>query len=130
MKKIFFLAAMVCTILSSCSKTEPNDLPNPQPTPEVSKMPISLTIGKWTRANDTTFESGDKVGIYVVNYDGSAAGALAASGNQVDNMRFTMELGLLMRLFIGKMQIQQQISILTILIMLQQTFLRTHFLFK
>lgn len=45
-------------------------------------------MGVQTRANDTTYENGDEVGIYVVNYDGSTAGTLAASGNQVDNMKF------------------------------------------
>ena len=43
----------------------------------------------WTRVTDTDYESGDKVGIYVVNYQGSSAGALQSSGNHVDNMCFT-----------------------------------------
>ena len=46
-------------------------------------------MGVWTRATDTSYESGDKVGIYVVNYDGSTAGTLQSSGNHVDNMRFS-----------------------------------------
>ena len=92
MKKLFILAATVCTILSSCSsKSEvPEPTPTPQPTPEVqAQIPINLSIGNYTRANDTAFASGDKVGIYVVNYNGSTAGTLAASGNHVTNMQFT-----------------------------------------
>ena len=92
MKKLFILAATVCTILSSCSsKSEvPEPTPTPQPTPEVqAQIPINLSIGNYTRANDTAFASGDKVGIYVVNYNGSTAGTLAASDNHVTNMQFT-----------------------------------------
>ena len=91
MKKLFFLAATVCAILSSCSKgEEPTINPTPEPTPEAQvKIPINLSIGNYTRANDTAFENGDKVGIYVVNYNGSTAGTLAASGNHVNNMQFS-----------------------------------------
>lgn len=92
MKKLFILAATVCTILSSCSsKSEaPEPTPTPEPTPqEQAQIPINLSIGNYTRANDTAFENGDKVGIYVVNYNGSTAGTLAASGNHVNNMQFT-----------------------------------------
>ena len=91
MRKLFLLAATVCTILSSCSKgEEPTINPTPEPTPEAQvKIPINLSIGNYTRANDTAFENGDKVGIYVVNYNGSTAGTLAASGNHVNNMQFS-----------------------------------------
>lgn len=91
MKKFFLLAATVCTILSSCSKgEEPTINPTPEPTPEAQvKIPINLSIGNYTRANDTAFASGDEVGIYVVNYNGSTAGTLSTSGNHVHNMQFT-----------------------------------------
>lgn len=92
MKKLFILAATVCTILSSCSsKSEaPEPTPTPEPTPqEQAQIPINLSIGNYTRANDTAFENGDKVGIYVVNYNGSTARTLAASGNHVTNMQFS-----------------------------------------
>lgn len=83
MKKLFFLAATVCTILSSCSKSEAPIIEQP------SKLPINLSIGQNTRANDAEFASGDEVGIYVVNYNGTTAGTLASTGNHVDNMKFT-----------------------------------------
>ena len=93
MKKVFFLIAAVCTILSSCSEgNEPSIDPAPEPTPtpqEQVKIPINLSIGNYTRANDETFINGDKVGLYVVNYNGSTAGTLSASGNHVNNMQFT-----------------------------------------
>ncbi len=84
MKKLFFLAATVCTILSSCSKNEEPTTEPIIPDAEV-KIPINLSIGDYSRANDAVFEAGDKVGIYVVNQPD----ALASSGNHVDNMLFT-----------------------------------------
>lgn len=86
MKKLF-LFALVAMMLCSCSKSGNNEeIPLPvKPT----KIPINVSMGVWTRATDTSYESGDKVGIYVVNYNGSTAGTLQSSGNHVDNMRFS-----------------------------------------
>lgn len=81
MKKIFVLAAVVAAFVACNEPT-----PTPQPTPEKMPIKISTTI---TRANDATFDNGDKVGIYVVNYNGSTAGTLGNSGNHVNNMQFT-----------------------------------------
>lgn len=90
MKKLFFLAVSVCTILSSCSSKSEVPEPTPDPTPGVqSQIPINLSISNHTRANDDTFETDDEVGVYVVNYTDGTAGTLALSGNQADNMRFT-----------------------------------------
>lgn len=83
MKKIFALVA-TASLLFSCSQ---------EVAPEFEKLPINISVGQQTRANDSTFENEDEVGIYVVNYDGSTAGTLAASGNQVDNERFTYNNG-------------------------------------
>lgn len=87
---LFFLAG--CLFLAGCSKSGSDEDPTPQPpTPPVeqTKIPISIAAGVWTRATDSAFEQGDKAGIYVVNFNGTSAGSLAAAGNHVDNMRFT-----------------------------------------
>lgn len=81
MKKLFALAS-VATLMFSCSE-------NFGETPFEEKLPINISVDVQTRANDTTFESGDAVGIYVVNYDGTTAGTLKAEGNQADNAEFT-----------------------------------------
>ena len=85
MKRILLAAAVM--LIASCSKnSNTGDEPSPvKPT----QIPINVSMGVWTRATDTAYESGDKVGIYVVNYNGSAAGTLQSSGNHVDNMRFS-----------------------------------------
>lgn len=79
--------------LLACSSGEEElkpDTPNPS-LPEVpdAKMPISIST-TITRATETSFESGDQIGIFVVNRsaDGSSQ-PLLTTGNHVDNMLFT-----------------------------------------
>ncbi len=79
MKKLFFFAATVCVMLSACSKSEETT-----PVVETEKIPINIST-TLTRATDSAFEAGDKVGIFVVNEPNS----LTTSGNHVDNMGFT-----------------------------------------
>jgi hypothetical protein len=84
MKKLLTLAA-VAALMFSCSENptpEPEPTPTPPPTQEKWAINISTSI---TRATDTSFENGDKVGIYVVNQPN----ALKTSGNHVDNIGFT-----------------------------------------
>lgn len=82
MKKTFFMA--LCAIaLVSCNKA------TDEPQPQVKKIPINIEMGMFTRATDATFENGDEVGVYVVNYNGNTAGTLLADGNHADNIRHT-----------------------------------------
>ena len=84
MRKLLTLAA-VAALMFSCSENptpEPEPAPTPTPTPEKWAINISTSI---TRATDTSFENGDKVGIYVVNQPN----ALKTSGNHADNIGFT-----------------------------------------
>ena len=84
MKKLLTLAA-VAALMFSCSENptpEPEPTPTPTPTPEKWAINISTSI---TRATDTSFENGDKVGIYVVNQPNT----LKATGNHADNIGFT-----------------------------------------
>lgn len=101
-KLIFILAGI--TLLPSCGGDDPDNPTNTTPsnsnnsnsnnsnsnTSEATKLKINISASLGTtRANDSGFESGDKVGLYVVNYNGNNAGTLMNSGNHVDNMRFT-----------------------------------------
>lgn len=93
-KLLLGCASIGCVLLSAaCSSgsgsSEP-DTPNP---PVVAKVPIRLNVGMKsnTRVTDTAFEQGDKVGLFVVNYSGSTAGTLQASGNHADNVAFTYD---------------------------------------
>ena len=79
MKKLFTLMAAVAAMVSCSDNVE-----NIPTTPETDKLPINISTTH-TRATDSAFEAGDKVGIFVVNEPNT----LATSGNHVDNMGFT-----------------------------------------
>lgn len=77
---------LLAVILFSCSKNNSEPIPPPGST----KNPINFSMGIATRATDSNFESGDKVGIYAVNYtDATTPGTLAASGNHMNNVGVT-----------------------------------------
>ena len=84
------LIAGVAVFATSCSKSSPDE-PTPTP-PEPGKEKIEIKISPAiaeARATDYGCETGDRIGLFVVNYNGSTPGTLANSGNYVDNMRFT-----------------------------------------
>lgn len=85
-KFVFPLIACVIGLLTSCSQK--SDDPTPPPTePKKLEIKISPSMTE-SRATDFGFETGDCIGLYVVNYSGSTSGTLANAGNHVDNMRF------------------------------------------
>lgn len=93
-KKASFIASVCMAVLCCMSCGESDDPVSPVAPPTTpdkpsAKMPISISTNI-TRATETAFESGDKVGLFVVNRnsDGSAA-TLNTSGNYVDNMLYT-----------------------------------------
>ena len=76
---------MTLAILMSCKKTmEPAPTPKPEPEPEMVPIKIATTM---TRATDNAFETGDNVGLFVVNEPNS----LLLNGNHVDNCKFTFD---------------------------------------
>lgn len=85
-------------LLTACGKDpgssnlpipEPNPEPQPQPQPtEKLEIKINPTIAQ-TKATEYGFETGDCIGVYVVNNNGNTPGTLKDSGNHVDNMRHT-----------------------------------------
>lgn len=80
MKKIFALMSVVAAMVS-CSE----NIENTPTIPETEKLPINISTTIFTRATDSAYEAGDKVGIFVVN----EPNVLKASGNHIDNMGFT-----------------------------------------
>ena len=85
-----FIAALPAFILSGCGGGSDSQEPTPTTptTPNEKKLEIRISPSM-TRATDYGFETGDCVGLYVVNYSGSTPGSLSNMGNHVDNMRFT-----------------------------------------
>lgn len=83
-------AVLSALTLFSCGGGSDSQEPTPTtPTTPTDKKPEIRINPSMTRATDYGFESGDCVGLYVVNYSGSTPGSLATTGNHVDNMRFT-----------------------------------------
>ena len=75
------LPIMALVVLVSCKKDE-----EPAPTPEPDAVPIQIATTV-TRATDYAFETGDNVGLFVVNQPNG----IQASGNHVDNCKFTFD---------------------------------------
>ena len=88
MRQLGFLACSLLT-LAACSSGNSSD-PLPSTGQESQKLPININTSVDTRVIDNSFEKGDNIGLFVVNYkaDGSA-GTLKATGNHVDNMKYT-----------------------------------------
>jgi hypothetical protein len=80
MKKLALLI-ITLVVLGSCKKTE-----EPAPVPEQELVPIQIATAV-TRATDYAFETGDNVGLFVVNEPKN----LQIRGNHVDNCRFTFD---------------------------------------
>lgn len=81
MKRLFVLASLTA-LMFSCSESMIE-------IPVEEKFPINISVGVGTRANDSSFDNDDAVGIYVVNYEGAIAGTLQSEGNHADNKKFT-----------------------------------------
>lgn len=91
-----FLQILPITLLLVACSSGGGDVPEPAPTPQKptpveKKIPILLNCGVSSRVTDSNYESGDKVGLYVVNYNEGSAGALQVSGNHVNNVAFTYD---------------------------------------
>ena len=92
LNKCLYIAA-VSFFLLACSSGAENgvdDEPTP-PQPEKPTVRIPIGISTYiTRVTETAFESGDRIGLYVVNLnDDGSHNDLKPSGNYVDNMRYT-----------------------------------------
>ena len=86
MKIESWLHILVFLLLCGCSGGGGEEEVTPPTEPETPKVQIALNCGIASRATETSFESGDKVGLFVVNYNGSSAGTLQNTGNHADNV--------------------------------------------
>lgn len=61
--------------------------------PVVKQIPIRLALDIQTRATESAFEQGDRIGLYVVNYTNHnhTAGTLENAGNHADNIKFSYD---------------------------------------
>ncbi len=91
-KHIFCILLSCSLIVGGCKKNQGNNLLPELPEIPVNpaeKMEIKISPSLGTKATDTGFETNDRIGLYVVNYNGSSPQNLLENGNHVDNMGFT-----------------------------------------
>lgn len=90
MNRLSNISILCCCaiVMTACSKQSDEPVTPPAP-PASEKMEIRISASMPSSATDYGFETGDQIGLYVVNYKGSTPGTFANSGNHVDNMRFT-----------------------------------------
>ena len=85
--------AVVNIFLLACSSGAENGVDDEPTPPQPEKPTVRIPIGistSITRVTETAFESGDAIGLYVVNRnDDGSHNDLKPSGNYVDNMRYT-----------------------------------------
>ena len=92
LNKCIYIAA-VSFFLLACSSGAENGVDDeptpPQPEKPTVRIPIDISTSI-TRVTETAFESGDAIGLYVVNRnDDGSHNELKPSGNYVDNMCYT-----------------------------------------
>ena len=83
MKKIFSILVVATLLMAGCENSE--DIP----VVEDGVMQIEVLHPSATRATETAFESGDKIGLYATEYNGDVASPLQISGNWANNVATT-----------------------------------------
>ncbi len=85
MKKIFSILAVATLLMVGCENSE--DIP----VVEDGVMQIEVLHPSATRATETAFEGGDKIGLYATEYNGDVASPLQISGNWANNVATTYD---------------------------------------
>lgn len=92
MKKILISAGVfILGVLGITSCLNDESGMNPEFAPQKITLSGEIQQVYQTRVNDAGFCNGDAVGIYVVDYNGEAAGALLDDGNRADNVKHTFD---------------------------------------
>ena len=84
MKKYIALATLAF-VIAGCENSE--DIP----VVEDGVMQIEVLHPSATRATETAFEGGDKIGLYATEYNGDVASPLQISGNYANNVKSTFD---------------------------------------
>lgn len=88
---LFVLSSLL--LIAGCSLSEMEAPVTNNDGDAISKIKLTGNIAQQntTRAGENGFANGDKIGIYVVDYNGDEPGDLLSSGNRADNLRFTFD---------------------------------------
>ena len=85
MKKIFYVLIVITLLTVGCENSDSILVVDD------GAMQIEVLHPSATRATETTFESGDKIGIYATEYSGDVASPLQISGNWANNVATTYD---------------------------------------
>lgn len=92
MKKFLSFLSIVAAVASTLSSCEDTLIGAPQLSQD---MPITLSAHlqqqNTTRANEQGFVTGDRMGIYIVDYVGGAPGTLDVAANRASNVLYTFD---------------------------------------
>ena len=83
MKKLFSLVLVCASVFAACQK---NGMPI-----DPDELRFTFTYPGATRANSSNFDSGDKVSLFAVTYNGDEAKPLQISGNWINNEGLTFD---------------------------------------
>ena len=90
MKKTYYLSiAMILALITYSCSDEFQEAVSTSPTP--LKLTGQISQENVTRANDYGFVTGDRMGIYVVDYEDNQPGDLAASNIRAQNVLYTFD---------------------------------------
>ena len=84
MKKILILIAISAAFMACTKESNPDNSIDGQ-------MAFTMSVGSKTKATATEFEVGDKVGLFVVEYNDQTPSPLQISGNWVNNVSATYD---------------------------------------
>lgn len=85
MKKIFYVLIVITLLTVGCENSDSILVVDD------GAMQIEVLHPSATRATETTFESGDRIGIYATEYSGDVASPLQISGNWANNVATTYD---------------------------------------
>ena len=85
MKKIFYVLIVITLLTVGCENSDSILVVDD------GAMQIEVLHPSATRVTETTFESGDKIGIYATEYSGDVASPLQISGNWANNVATTYD---------------------------------------
>lgn len=90
MKWTKIMATVLLVLSIGCTKGGNGnpDPVNPEENQHLKKQ-VKLSLGLTTRVSEASFDQEDKIGLYMVYYNGTAPGTLSNSGNGADNVQFT-----------------------------------------
>lgn len=82
----YIFTALAATLLAACSESLTDEEPHTADRINLSGDIEQMAV---TRVNDNGFCDGDRIGVYIVDYNGNTPGTLLASGNHADNDMLT-----------------------------------------